>query len=152
MFPLEVRLPMRNRKAHYREAFRTAAIAPDTRMLIVDPDRKIGVALSSMLSARGYDDVRAVRSAARAIAVAEQFLPGMIFLDMEMPDMGSLALAQQLRRDARQRVLRLIALTRDAEHGMRDEARVAGFERYLTKPVAHEELDKILGKPVTTSP
>ncbi len=152
MLPLEAHLPMRIKKTQYREAFRTATLAANTRMLIVDPDRKIGVALSFMLAARGYDDVRAVRSAARAIAVAGQFLPGMIFLDIEMPDMGSLALAQQLRRDARQRVVRLIALTGDAEHGMRDEARVAGFERYLTKPVAHEELDKILGKPVTAPP
>jgi hypothetical protein len=29
---------------------------------------------------------------------------------------------------------------------MREEARVAGFERYLTKPVVQDELDKILGK------
>jgi hypothetical protein len=34
---------------------------------------------------------------------------------------------------------------------MREEARAAGFERYLVKPVAQGELDKILCIPAATS-
>ncbi len=117
-----------------------------TRILIVDHDRRVGVALNFMLNARGFDEVRVVRSAARAFAVAELFTPGLVFLDLELPDLESISVAQQLRRDARQRTMRLIALTGHAEHAMREEARVAGFERFLTKPVVQEELDKILGK------
>jgi CheY-like chemotaxis protein len=116
-----------------------------TRILVVDQDRRVGVALNFMLAARGFDEVRVVRSAARAFAIAELFKPDLVFLDVELPDLASVTVAQQLRRDARQRGLRLIALTRHAEHDMREEARVAGFERFLTKPVAQEELDKILG-------
>jgi CheY-like chemotaxis protein len=116
-----------------------------TRILVVDQDRRVGVALNFMLAARGFDEVRVVRSAARAFAIAELFKPDLVFLDVELPDLASVTVAQQLRRDARQRGLRLIALTQHAEHDMREEARVAGFERFLTKPVAQEELDKILG-------
>lgn len=126
-------------------------LPPATRILVVDNDRRVGVALNSMLAARGFDDVRVVRSAARALAIAELHKPDLVFLDLELPDLASVAVAQQLRRDARQRGLRLIALTLHADHDRREEARLAGFERYLTKPVVQEELDKILGEVGTTA-
>jgi DNA-binding response OmpR family regulator len=127
-----------------RGSRREKPAAADTRFLIVDHDRKVGTTLSFMLETRGYDEVRAVRSAARAESIFDSFQPGVVFLDLDLPDTSSLQLAAQLRRIARLRKFRLIALTHDVEHGLREEARVAGFERYLVKPVAQEELDKIL--------
>jgi len=115
-----------------------------TRILIVDQDRQLGVTLSFMLATRRFDEVRAVRSARRAVAVAEQFQPKMVFLDLELPD-GGFPLARQLIRDACKRRPRLIALTKISEDSMVAKARAAGFERLLVKPVSHEELDTILG-------
>jgi CheY-like chemotaxis protein len=118
--------------------------AADTRFLIVDDDRKVGLALSFMLESRGYSEVRAVRSAGRAESIFGSFQPGLVFLDLDMPDNGSLQLAERLKRIAPMRKFRLIALTQDVEHAMREEARVAGFERYLVKPVTQEALDAVL--------
>lgn len=122
----------------------TAAVSV-TRILIVDQDRQVGVTLSFMLSARRFEEVRAVRSAKRAVAITEQFQPEIVFLDLDLPDDGGIAVARQLARDSRLRKPRLIALTTQVEHPMREQARAAGFERFLVKPVSHEELDKILG-------
>ena len=116
-----------------------------TRILIVDQDRQIGVALSFMLSARRFEDFRSVRSAKRAVAITLQFQPEIVFLDLELPDEGGISVARQLIRDARTHRPRLIALTKHAEHPMREQARAAGFERFLMKPITHEELDKVLG-------
>jgi len=124
---------------------RTPAAGSSTRILIVDHDRQVGMSLSFMLSTRQYDEVRVVRSAKRAVAIAEQFRPEMIFLDFELPDEGGIAVARQLVRNGRTPRPRLIALSNQAEHPQKQEARAAGFERFLVKPVAHEELDKILG-------
>ena len=124
---------------------KSTAVVPTTHILIVDPDRQVGVSLSFMLSARSYEEVRAVRSARRALAITEQFRPEIIFLDLEMPEGGGITVAQQLTRSASNRRPRLIALTMSAEHPLRQEARAAGFERVVMKPVSHEELDKILG-------
>jgi len=77
------------------------------------------------------------------------FQPGIVFLDLDMPDGSSLKLAELLRRNSRLRKFRLIALTNDVKHAMREDARAAGFERYLVKPVAQAELDKILYIPAT---
>lgn len=115
-----------------------------TRILIVDHDRGVGTALTFMLAARGYDDVRAVRSVRRAVAVAEQFRPALVFLDLELPEQGALEVASRLRTGARLHALRLIALTSDAGHESREAARAAGFERYLVKPLSQAELDKVL--------
>jgi CheY-like chemotaxis protein len=121
--------------------------AVDTRFLIVDEDRQTGRALSFMLEARGYAEVRAVRSAARAEAIFGIYQPGVVFLELELANGDSLKLANQLRRHTRHPRLRLIALTGDVEHGMREDARAAGFERFLVKPIVQEELDKILRIP-----
>jgi CheY-like chemotaxis protein len=128
-----------------RPVTKTTATASATRILIVDPDRQVGVSLSFMLSARQYDDVRAVRSVKRALAITEQFRPEIIFLDLEMPEGGGITVARQLTRGVSNPRPRLIALTMSAEHPMGQEARSAGFERLVVKPVSHEELDKILG-------
>ena len=56
-----------------------------------------------------------------------------------------------MRRNAPLRKFRLIALTRDPEHAAREEARAAGFERYLVKPVSQDELDKVLCIPAVAS-
>src|SRR3954462_13740185 len=124
-----------------------AAVAPSTPILIVDDDRSVSTSLSFMLSARAYDEVRAVRRAARAIAVASPFPPGIVFLDIERPEPDSLELATLLRRGAGRHSMRLIALTRSIEHELREEARLAGFERYFVKPPSQAELDKVLRLP-----
>ena len=136
---------------HQRGSRREQPAAADTRFLIVDADRQVGRSLSFMLEARGYGEVRAVLSAARAEAIFGVYQPGIVFVDLDQPDSGNLRLAERLWHNARLRKFRLIALTRDAEHAMREEARAAGFERYLVKPVAQDELDKILHIPATTS-
>ena len=73
------------------------------------------------------------------------------FMELDLPDNANLQLATQLRVTARLRKFRLIALTSDMEHPAREAARAAGFERYLVKPVAQDELDKILCIPSAMS-
>jgi CheY-like chemotaxis protein len=124
-----------------------SGIPADTGILIVDNDRPSSVALAFMLSLRGYDEIRSVRSAARAVTIAENFRPGIVFLDLELPGTDPLELARALRRGSRQPALRIIALTGSVDHPTREDAREAGFERYLVKPCEQSEIDKILRLP-----
>lgn len=122
-------------------------VSSDTGILIIDGDRRASLALGSMLNARGYAEIRSVRSAARAVTVAEGFSPGIVFLDLELPDTDTLDLAKQLSRGSRPGTLRLIALTTTSDHPLRELARQAGFERFLVKPCQQSEVDKILRLP-----
>jgi len=126
-------------------------ISLDTCILIIDDDRRSSLALSFMLGVRGYEEVRAVRSAARAVAIAGSFLPGIVFLDLDLPATDTLDLARQLVRAARNKPLRMIALTSTVEHPWRELARQAGFERFLVKPSEQAEVDKILRLPADTA-
>lgn len=128
-----------------------APVQVDTPILIIDDDRLTGKALAAMLNAAGYDDVRAVRSAERAMTVAEALRPAIVFLDIDLPAPGGYDLALRMQRNARLRAMRLIALTGNVVHGTREEARAAGFERFLVKPVMQVELDKILRRPTNAS-
>jgi DNA-binding response OmpR family regulator len=125
-----------------RGSNRDSPLEATTRILIVDDDRGIGTALTFMLAARGYDQVRAVRSARRAVALADQHRPALIFIDLDLPADGALEVARHVTRVARQPGPRLIALT------TRPGARVPGFERSLAKPLSQSELDEVLKIPV----
>jgi CheY-like chemotaxis protein len=68
-------------------------------------------------------------------------------LELNLLDVNGYALAKLLREHAQSRGLRLIALTSSREHAGREQARVAGFERYLLKPVSALDLTELLKMP-----
>ncbi len=117
-----------------------------THILIVDDDREAGKSLALMLSATGYDEIKTVRSAARALAIATTFQPAIAFLGTPQSDGSGSELASQLQKNARPAGIRVIGLTDSAEHPAKEVARAAGLERYLTRPVTQAELDKVLRK------
>jgi DNA-binding response OmpR family regulator len=120
----------------------TACLAE--KILIVDPDIHSAESLASMLRKRGYPDVRVAYSGAAALAIAAHFRPSMVMLEIELMDMDGCDLARSLREQAQSEKVRLIALTFRREHGDRELAREAGFERYLLKPVTPAELQRVL--------
>jgi DNA-binding response OmpR family regulator len=117
-----------------------------THILIVDDDRQASKSLALMLSETGYDEIRTVRSAARAMAIAATFHPAIAFLGKPEAGAAGHELALELQKSARPHGIRLIGLTDSVEHPTREETRAAGVERYLSRPVTQIELDKALRK------
>ena len=117
-----------------------------THILIVDDNREAGKSLAQMLTDSGCDEIRTVRSAARALAVAATFQPAIAFLGIPTPDGLEGNLAALLQKNSREKSIRLIGLTDRAELPGREEARASGVERFISKPVTQIELDKALRK------
>jgi PleD family two-component response regulator len=115
-------------------------------ILIVEGDRELSKSLTTLLNASGYQEVRAVRSTSRALAVAATFQPAIAFLGTPAPDGIEKELATLLHKNSRSHGIRLIGLTDLAEHPTREEARSSGIERYLSRSVTQIELDKALRK------
>jgi two-component system CheB/CheR fusion protein len=127
---------------------RTRLAAPAAaRILIVDDDMASADALELMLHASGFAETRVAYSGAAALAIAAEFRPGVVLLDLSILDMTGYRLAESLRDRAQTRQMRLIALTSSPEHAAREQARAAGFERYLVKPIASIDLLKLLTMP-----
>ena len=110
------------------------------RILIVDDNIKSSSSLESMLHASGYSETRVAYSGHAALAIAADFQPSIVLLELALLDMSGYEVARMLRERAQSPGLRLIALTSSREHAGRELARVAGFERYLLKPVAAPDL------------
>jgi DNA-binding response OmpR family regulator len=114
------------------------------RILIVDSDISSSNSLELMLHASGYSETRVAYSGHAALAIAAEFQPSVVLLELDLLDMSGYEVARSLREHAQSHDLRLIALTSSREHAGRELARVAGFERYLLKPVAALDLSGLL--------
>ena len=124
----------------------SAPVRNSTHILIVDDNREAGKSLAQMLTDNGCDEIRTVRSTARALAIAATFQPAIAFLGIPTPDGLEGNLAALLQKNAREKNIRLIGLTDLAEPPGREEARALGVERFISKPVTQLELDKALRK------
>jgi CheY-like chemotaxis protein len=114
------------------------------RILIVDNDISSSGSLEVMLHASGYSEIRVAYSGHAALAIAAEFQPSVVLLELNLLDMSGCEVARLLREQAQSDDLRFIPLTSSREHAGRELARVAGFERYLLKPVAADDLSEVM--------
>jgi CheY-like chemotaxis protein len=113
------------------------------RVLIVDDDADAADALASLLQSTGHGDACTAYTGATALALAVEFVPTVLLVDLELADMSGYELARHLSQHPQLQNLRLIALTANSDHPGRELARAAGIERYLIKPVGAAGLDEL---------
>lgn len=70
------------------------------------------------------------------IRLAGEKRPDLILLDIDIPVLDGLAVARHLKADPATAGIPLVALTAHSQPEDREQARVAGFDGYLAKPVA----------------
>jgi CheY-like chemotaxis protein len=113
------------------------------RVLVVDADVRAADALASLLQSTGHGAARVAYTGATALALAVEFEPTVLLVDLDLPDMSGYEVARHLSQHPQLQDLRLIALTASSEHPGRELARESGIERYLSKPIGSEELDEL---------
>ena len=111
------------------------------RVLVVDDDPEF-LDLSAMSLRRAGADVRAVSSAARAYELVVSWLPHVVLTDLAMPGEDGFMLAAALRTlfTERRAHVSIVAVTAYGTSESRARAAVAGFDRYLTKPLDPADL------------
>jgi two-component system KDP operon response regulator KdpE len=107
-----------------------------TGILVVDDDPHLLKALRITLQAHGYS-VDTAPDGRSALLAATRNPPGLVVLDLGLPDMDGAAVLTELRRWSSAPVLVL-----SARHGSADkvDALDAGADDYITKPFGLEEL------------
>ena len=122
-----------------------APAAPPRRrsILIVDDNRAWVDSLALVLRAQGHT-VYTAYGGRRAIEVAEELKPDVVILDIEMPEVSGYEAARQLRRRLTRHRPTLIALTVWSDDMDKALAREAGFDHHLTKPMAFDDLLRIV--------
>jgi len=84
------------------------------------------------------------------LAKAEETLPDIIIMDIQMPELDGLEAIQRLRMDQRFISTPIIALTSLAMSGDRERCLEAGANEYMSKPVSlktlAEKIQELLNK------
>ena len=114
-----------------------------SRILIVE-DNALNLELASeVLRAHGHAVLQA-RTAEEGLRLARSERPDLILLDVRLPGMDGLAAVRALKEDERTRAIPTVALTAQAMTGDEAEARVAGFDAYVTKPIDTRMLPRLV--------
>ncbi|HKB02888.1 MAG TPA: response regulator [Gemmataceae bacterium] len=116
---------------------------PPFRVLVVDDNRDAADSTAQLLTIAGFD-ARACYDGPSALAVADDFRPGICFLDLNMPGMGGEELALRLRDRAGGRPLVLAAVTAMSAPEFRERTAAAGFDLHLVKPVDPFQLVEVV--------
>ena len=113
------------------------------RLLVVDDDPGLLLAVSDTLRAEGYS-VKTARRGADALTTIAQSLPDLIISDIRMPGMDGYQLVRNLRSNPRTRLIPVVFLTAKDETVDRIAGFRTGVDAYITKPFETEELVAII--------
>jgi signal transduction histidine kinase/CheY-like chemotaxis protein len=113
-------------------------------ILVVDDDPNIRTLLQQELTEAGYA-VRLAEDGRKALTLIREEIPGLVILDVMMPEMSGFDVAAVLKNDPATMHVPIIILSilEDRERGFR-----LGVDRYLTKPIdttsLFHEMDTLL--------
>ncbi|MCC6282138.1 MAG: response regulator [Saprospiraceae bacterium] len=110
-----------------------------TRILIVDDEPNIVIAIEFLLKREGHD-VETAYNGAEALEKAGRFHPDLLILDVMMPGMDGFEVARHIRENPDLDEVKIVFLT--AKGTQRDKATgyASGAEYYLVKPFDNDEL------------
>ncbi len=111
-------------------------------VLVVDDYPDTADSLALFLRRDGHD-VRTAANGGAALALIDGWQPDVALLDLKLPDMDGIVLAERLCERSKWRPL-LVAVSGSILKDDRDRAAAAGFDRHFLKPVDPCELADLL--------
>jgi two-component system, chemotaxis family, CheB/CheR fusion protein len=114
------------------------------RVLIVDDELETAAMLSEILAQEGHE-TRLAPEGSSAIAVARDFQPDVVLLDLGLPGDDGYEVARQLKRELSPASPVVVALTGYGRDD--DRLREAGFDQFMIKPPDLERLVSWLAQP-----
>jgi signal transduction histidine kinase/DNA-binding response OmpR family regulator/CHASE3 domain sensor protein len=111
-------------------------------LLVVEDDQSFARILRDLSHEMEFECLIA-GSATEALALAKEFIPSAVVLDVGLPDHSGLWVLDQLKRDVRTRHIpvHVVSATDNAQTALS-----LGAIGYLVKPVKHEDLTEVLKK------
>jgi CheY-like chemotaxis protein len=106
---------------------------PGARILVVDDEPAIRLLCRVNLQADGFA-VKEASDGAAAMALAHEWHPDLILLDVMMPGEDGFAVAERIRDDPELSGVRVLFLTARADIGDHERSRRTGAVGHVTKP------------------
>ena len=111
-------------------------VLPNPRVLVIEDDPRVGQATLQFITKSGMA-AKLVRSANEAMAVAEQFAPEVVLIDLGLPDANGLSLISWF---AVRRNYGIIIVTGNDDEAERVVGIELGADDYVVKPASLREL------------
>ena len=108
-------------------------------VLIVDDSLSVRNSLSQLMSDGGYRPITA-RDGLEAINILTEETPDIVLTDLEMPRMNGLELVSYIRNSEQITSLPIVMVTSRTLAKHRQQAELAGVNRYITKPFTEDEV------------
>ncbi len=113
------------------------------RIAVADDNADAADGLAQLLDLLGHE-VRVAYDGLQALALAEEFRPDVMLLDIGMPRLNGLDTARRLRAEPWGATLTLIALSGWGQAEDRERSIEAGFDHHLVKPLNLQLLEPLL--------
>jgi DNA-binding response OmpR family regulator len=113
------------------------------RVLVVDDEPEVRQVLGQALRARGHQ-VRVASTGREALELAHTFQPEAALVDVGLPDIDGVTLAELLRGIVADRVVRVIGFSGHRETRLRAAVRRDLFDGYLMKPAPLDQIERAL--------
>ena len=114
-------------------------MARTARILIVDDFPDIAEIFAYLFRRFGYES-RIATDGLQAIAMAKEFRPKFVLLDLGLPNINGFETAKRLRNESWSRGMVLIALSGHWSKEYQRFAQEVGFDRYLCKPMPVKDI------------
>ena len=105
------------------------------RILVVEDNDLNRKLFCDVLRANGFA-VEPVADGLEAIGKAREFVPNLVIMDIQLPNVSGLELIAGMKADSLLRAIPVLAVTAYAGKGDEERIRDAGAEGYLAKPVS----------------
>jgi two-component system response regulator AtoC len=113
------------------------------KILVIDDEKSIREIFSMLLEERGYW-VETAETGAEGVARAQRFLPDIVLLDMNLPDVTGLEALTRIKKSLPQTDIVIITAFGTIKNAV--EAVKLGATAYLEKPVDNDELLLIISR------
>jgi two-component system, cell cycle response regulator DivK len=109
---------------------------PMRKKVLIVEDNDLNMKLfNDLLVAHGYGTLQ-TKDGIEALALARQYHPDLILMDIQLPEVSGLQVTQWIKKDDDLRAIPVIAVTAFAMKGDEEKIRDGGCEAYIAKPIS----------------
>jgi PAS domain S-box-containing protein len=113
------------------------------RVLVVDDNQDAANALRLLLEGDGHE-VKLAGDGVSGLALAREYKPDYLLLDIGLPRLSGYDIAASLRADPAMKDTTIVAVTGYGQVHDRSRTAAVGFDHHLTKPVEYAALQQLL--------
>jgi len=138
--------PCESHASHHDESAHAEGVTPDRTILYVEDNESNLRLMQRILARRDNITLLSANDAKFGLALAREYVPDLIFLDIHLPDMRGDELLQKLKEDPATRHIPAVMISADASPETIDRLLENGAASYVTKPIDVGNLLRLLDR------